>query len=387
MKDIHISDNIKFIGVNDYDLDLFESQYIIPNGVSYNSYLIIDEKVVVMDTIDKRKTDEWFLLLEKELGDRKPDYLVVSHMEPDHGANIKKFIEKHPNATIVGNKKTFCMINQFFNLDEGIKKMVVKEGDELSLGEHTLKFYFAPMIHWPEVMFTFEKKEGLLFSADAFGKFGTLDIEDEWDCEARRYYFNIVGKYGQQVQCVLKKISNLDIKMICPLHGPILKNNLGYYIDKYHVWSSYTPEDDGVLVAYASIHGNTKEAAFCMEKILKEMNAKKVVLADLTRDDMAEIVEDAFRYDKMILMSATYDGGLFPCMEDFLHHLKAKAYQNRKVALVENGSWVPMAAKKMSEIIQTMKNIDLIDEKVTILSSLKDKNIEEMKNIAKRILQ
>ena len=382
MSEVKISDSVKYIGVDDHDIDLFESQYIVPNGVSYNSYVILDEKIAVMDTADKRVTEQWFANLAKELGDRKPDYLIVSHMEPDHASNIQKFIETYPDAKIVGNAKTFTMIPQFFevNLDDD-HKVVVKEGDELSLGEHTLVFVMAPMVHWPEVMVEYEKKEKILFSADGFGKFGALDNDEDWACEARRYYFNIVGKYGAQVQALLKKAATLDIEMICPLHGPILKENLGYYIDKYNTWSSYEPEDKGILVAYASIHGNTAEAAEKFAEMLRESCTDKVTVTDLSRDDMAEAVEDAFRYDRLVLACATYDGGIFPCMEDFLHHLKAKNYQKRTVGLIENGSWAPMAAKQMRAILETMKNITVLDDVVSIKSVMKDENIEQMNKL------
>ncbi len=384
MKDIIISEAVKYIGVDDHDIDLFESQYIVPNGVSYNSYIIIDEKIAVMDTVDKRKTQEWLANLEETLGDRTPDYLVVSHLEPDHASNIQIFLEKYPEAKIVGNAKTFGMLPQFFDIDVTDRKVEVKEGDELSLGEHTLVFVMAPMVHWPEVMVEYEKKEKILFSADGFGKFGTLDTEEDWACEARRYYFNIVGKYGAQVQNLLKKAAGLDIATICPLHGPLLKENLGYYIGKYQVWSSYEPEDKGILVAYASIHGNTAEAAKKLAKILEEQGAEKVAVTDLSRDDMAEAVEDAFRYDRMVLAAATYDAGLFPCMEDFLHHLKSKGYQKRTVGLMENGSWAPMAAKQMRAILEGMKDITICDTVVSVKSTMNEVNVDSMKQLADR---
>ncbi len=387
MKDIVISEAIKYIGVDDHDIDLFESQYEVPNGVSYNSYIIIDEKIAVMDTADKRKTKEWLSNLEEALGERTPDYLVVSHMEPDHASNIQIFLEKYPSAKIVGNAKTFGMIPQFFDIDISGRKVEVKEGDELSLGEHTLVFVMAPMVHWPEVMVEYEKKEKVLFSADGFGKFGTLDTEEDWACEARRYYFNIVGKYGAQVQSLLKKAAGLDIATICPLHGPILKENLEYYIGKYQIWSSYEPEDKGILVAYASIHGNTAKAAIEMAKILEEQGAEKVAITDLSRDDMAEAVEDAFRYDRMVLAAATYDGGIFPCMEEFLHHLKSKNYQKRTIGLIENGSWAPMAAKQMKALLEGMKDITVCDTVVSIKSTMKDTNIESMKRLAEELIK
>lgn len=377
-----ISNAVKYIGADDHDIDLFESQYVVPNGVSYNSYLILDEKIAVMDTADRRVEAQWFANLERELGDRMPDYLIVSHMEPDHASLIGKFISKYPDAKIVGNAKTFPMISQFFDVDFEDKKVVVAEGEELSLGEHTLVFYMAPMVHWPEVMVTYEKKEKILFSADGFGKFGALDTDEDWACEARRYYFNIVGKYGAQVQMLLKKAAGLDIRMICPLHGPVLKENLAYYINKYQVWSSYEPEDKGVFIAYASIHGNTAEAAKLLAEELEKAGAEKVSVCDLAREDMAEAVEDAFRYDRIVLAAATYDGGIFTGMDEFLHHLKSKNYQKRKVALIENGSWAPMAAKQMRAVLETMKEIEIVEPVISIRSALSDANREEMKKLA-----
>ena len=370
MKDTTISENIIYIGADDKTLDLFESQYIVPNGVSYNSYLILDDKIAIMDTVDARATDEWFKNLENALAGRIPDYLVVSHMEPDHAANIAKAAEKYPDMKIVANAKTFPMMKQFFGTDFAGRNVTVAEGDTLSLGSHTLTFVMAPMVHWPEVMVAYESSEKILFSADGFGKFGALDADEDWACEARRYYFNIVGKYGVQVQALLKKAAGLDIQMICPLHGPILKENLGYYIDKYNTWSSYAPEDQGIFVASASIHGNTKAAA---EKLVEKLQAKtdlKVAFTDLTRDDLAEAVEDAFRYDRLVVCCPTYDGGLFPVMEDFLHHLKAKNYQKRTVGFVENGTWAPVAAKQMRALFEGMKEIKLLDPTVTIRSTL-----------------
>lgn len=388
MKDIKISDSIKYVGVDDHDIDLFESQYIVPNGVSYNSYVIIDEKIAVMDTADSRVTEQWFKNVESVLDGRKPDYLIVSHMEPDHASNIQKFFEKYPDSKIVGNAKTFAMILQFFDIEiDDNHKVEVKEGDELSLGEHTLVFVMAPMVHWPEVMVEYEKKEKILFSADGFGKFGALDTEEDWACEARRYYFNIVGKYGAQVQALLKKASALDIEMICPLHGPILKENLTYYIDKYNVWSSYEPEDKGILVAYASIHGNTAKAAKQFAKMLEKAGAPKVAVTDLSRDDMAEAIEDAFRYDRLVLASATYDAGLFPCMEEFLNHLKSKNYQKRTVGIIENGSWAPMAAKHIKTALESMKNINILEPVVSIKSTLKEENMESMNALVKELVK
>lgn len=364
-----ISDQIKYIGADDTDLDLFESQYIVPNGVSYNSYLILDEKIAVMDTIDKRKTEEWLANLAGELGDKMPDYLVVSHMEPDHAASIERAANTYPSMKIVGNMKTLQMMKQFFETDFTDRFVEVKEGDKLSLGEHELTFLMAPMVHWPEVMIEYESKEKILFSADGFGKFGALSADEDWACEARRYYFNIVGKYGVQVQALLKKAATLDIQTICPLHGPILTENLSYYIDKYNTWSSYSPEDKGILVASASIHGNTKAAALKLVEKL-EATGVKVAFTDLTRDDMAEAIEDAFRYDRMVVCACTYDGGLFPAAESFIAHLKSKNYQNRTVGFMENGTWAPMAAKHMRAAFETMKNITLLDSVVTIKSTL-----------------
>lgn len=386
MKDITITDSIKYIGANDHDIDLFESQYVVPNGVSYNSYVILDEKVAVMDTIDKRRTDEWLDNLAEELNGRDVDYIVVSHLEPDHAASLQVLAEKYPEAKIVANAKTFNMIPQFFTFDLTDRKVEVKEGDTLSLGKHVLQFFMAPMVHWPEVMVEYEQTEKVLFSADGFGKFGALDVEESWACEARRYYFNICGKYGAQVQALLKKAATLDIQMICPLHGPILKENLGYYIGLYDTWSKYEPEDEGIVVAYGSIHGNTAEAAKKFASILEEKGAKKVVVADLSRDDMAEVIEDAFRYDKLVLAAATYDGGIFPCMEDFLHHLSAKNYQKRTVAFIENGSWAPMAAKKMKAIVDTYKNMNVVEPVVTIRSTMKEDTVKTMEELADHLL-
>ena len=387
MTDINISDSIKYIGVNDKTLDLFESQYKIPNGVSYNSYVILDKKVAIMDTVDSRATDEWIANLEKTLDGRTVDYLVISHLEPDHSANIQNLIERYPDMKLVGNKKTFDMLPQFFDVDITGKTLLVAEGDELNLGDHTLQFFMAPMVHWPEVMVEYEKTEKILFSADGFGKFGALDVEDDWIDEARRYYLNIVGKYGSPVQVLLKKAATLDIKTICPLHGPILKENLSYYIDKYNTWSKYEPEEDGVLVAYASIHGNTANAAKKMASILEEKGAKKVVLFDLSRQDMSEAVTNAFIYDKLILAGATYDGGVFPCMEEFLLHLKSKNYQKRTVGIIENGSWAPMAAKTMEGILEKMRDLTICDSVVTIKSVAKEKDFENMRKLADEILK
>lgn len=387
MSDVRISDDILYIGVDDGDLDLFESQYEVPNGVSYNSYLIIDDKIAVMDTADTKVSEKWLSNLEKALGGRKPDYLVISHLEPDHAGNIRAAAEKYPEMKLVLNSKSAAMIVQFFEIDIEKRGIIVKEGEELNLGRHTLKFIMAPMVHWPEVMVEYEKTEKILFSADGFGKFGTLDTDEEWDCEARRYYFNIVGKYGAQVQALLKKAAPLDIKMICPLHGPILKENLGHYIERYSVWSSYEPEEEGVFVAYASIHGNTAAAALKMAEILKAKGAKKIEVMDLAREDMAEAVENAFRYSSMILAAASYDAGVFPCMEDFLHHLKSKNYQNRKIGIIENGSWAPSAAKTIRGILDGMKNIRIAEPAVTIKSVMKDADIPKMEELAEAVIK
>lgn len=387
MSNITISDSIKYIGVDDTTLDLFESQYIVPNGVSYNSYVILDEKVAVMDTVDARKTDEWFSNLTNTLNGRTVDYIVISHLEPDHAANIQMLAEKYPQAKLVLSAKAKAMLPQFFDIaDLDSRCMAVAEGEELSLGSHTLKFFMAPMVHWPEVMVEYETTEKVLFSADGFGKFGALSADEDWACEARRYYFNIVGKYGAPVQALLKKAATLDIQTICPLHGPILKEDLGYYIGKYMTWSSYEPEDEGVLVACASIHGNTKKAAEKMIEILKEKGIK-VAFTDLTRDDMAEAIEDAFRYSKLVIAAASYDGGVFPPMEDFLNRLGHKAYQKRKVGIIENGSWAPVAAKSMKAILDTMKDLTVCDTVVSIKSTMKDADVAAMNTLADELLK
>ena len=385
IKLMFISDSIKYVGVDDKDIDLFESQYVVPDGVSYNSYIIFDDKITIMDTVDARATEEWVKNVEEALDGKKPEYLVISHLEPDHAANIKLIADKYPDMKLIGNAKTFQMLPQFFDEDFSDRQVVVKEGDEISLGKHSLTFVMAPMVHWPEVMVAYEKTEKILFSADGFGKFGALDTEDEegWACEARRYYFNIVGKYGAQVQNLLKKAAALDIQTICPLHGPVLKENLGYYLNLYNTWSSYEPEDEGVLVAYASIHGNTAKAAKQIAEKLKAKGVEKMEVMDLSRDDMAEA---AFRYDKMVLACATYDGGLFPVMEDFLGHLKAKNFQKRKAALVENGSWAPLAAKKMRESLESMKNIEICENTVSIKSTVKAENVEQMDKMIDELL-
>lgn len=384
---IKISDTIKYIGVDDTTLDLFESQYVIPEGVSYNSYLIMDEKIALMDTVDARGAEEWEKNLLNELNGKKVDYVIVSHMEPDHAGSLKRVVELFPEVAVVGNAKTFVMIKQFYEDMEIENTLVVKEGDTLSLGSHTLNFVMAPMVHWPEVMVTYESSEKVLFSADGFGKFGALSLtqnEEDWACEARRYYFNIVGKYGAPVQTLLKKAAALDIAMICPLHGPVLKDNLEYYINLYDIWSSYKPENKGIFVAYASIHGNTAFAANEFAKILKD-KGEKVVVTDLSRCDIAEAVEDAFRYDRMVLAAASYDAGVFPVMQDFLHHLQAKAYQNRTVGIIENGSWAPTAAKTMKGILDTMKNINVVQPVVTIKSTLKESDVAGLNELAEAL--
>jgi flavorubredoxin len=382
-----ISDAVRYIGVDDKTIDLFESQYVVPEGVSYNSYLILDEKVALMDTVDARGMEEWEENLMRELGGRKVDYLVISHLEPDHAGSIGRLVELFPEVTLVGNAKTFNMLPQFFESGLTENRQTVAEGESLSLGTHTLTFYMAPMVHWPEVMVTYESSEKILFSADAFGKFGALDSEDEegWACEARRYYFNIVGKYGAPAQALLKKAAGLSIETICPLHGPVLNENLEYYIGLYDTWSSYKPEDSGVLVAYASIHGNTAVVAQKFAQMLRDKGVEKVVVSDLAREDMAEVIEDAFRYDRMVLAAASYDGGVFSCMQDFLHHLQSKAYQNRKVGIIENGSWGPTAARTMKGILETMKNVAIVEPTVTIRSVMKDTDIPALEALAESI--
>lgn len=384
-----VSDSVKYIGVDDTDIDLFENQYPVPDGVSYNSYVILDDKIAVMDTVDERKTDEWFSNLTEVLGDRQPDYLVISHLEPDHSSNIERLAVRYPDMKLVGNAKTFQMLPQFFDMDFSERSIVVKEGEELSLGTHKLVFYMAPMVHWPEVMVTYEATEKILFSADGFGKFGAIELtkDKDWACEARRYYFNIVGKYGGPVQQLLKKAAGLDINMICPLHGPVLKGNLGYYIGLYDTWSRYEPENKGVLIAYASIHGNTAKAAYELADMLKKAGEDKVVVSDLSREDMAEVIEDAFRYDRMILCAASYDGGVFPCMQDFLLRLQSKAYQNRTVGMVENGSWAPCAARVMRNIVDTFKNITVVEPVVTIKSTVKESDKAALSSLAQAIYE
>ena len=381
---MNISDKIKYIGVDDTTLDLFESQYAVPDGVSYNSYVILDDKTAIMDTVDKRGMKDWENNLLNALDGRNADYVIIQHMEPDHAGSLARLIELFPEITVVGNAKTFVMINQFFENINIKNSLTVKEGDTLNLGSHTLTFVMAPMVHWPEVMVTYENSEKVLFSADGFGKFGALSLTEnaDWACEARRYYFNIVGKYGAPVQTLLKKASALDIKTICPLHGPVLSDNLGYYLDLYNTWSSYQPESKGVFIAYASIHGNTAYAAEQFAEMLRNKGVDNVVITDLSRCDIAEAVEDAFRYDRMVLAAASYDAGVFPIMQDFLHHLQAKAFQNRTVGLIENGSWAPTAAKTMRNILETMKNITIVEPVVTIKSVLKETDIPALDQLA-----
>ena len=386
-KMIDITESIKYIGVDDNDLDLFESQYIVPNGMAYNSYIILDEKIAVMDTVDKRKKNDWWCALEKELAGKKPDYLVVQHMEPDHAGVIAEFVEKYPESKIVATDKAIRMLPLFFEgVDFAERTIAVKENDTLSLGKHTLQFIMAPMVHWPEVMVTYEQAEKVLFSADAYGKFGVLSVEEDWACEARRYYFNICGKYGTQVQNLLRKASALEISMICPLHGPVLKENLDYYIGLYNTWSNYEPETDGVCIAYASIHVNTAEAANKLDEILREKGAVKVSVTDLSRCDMAEAVEDAFRMSNLVLAASSYDAGIFPPMNDFLHHLQDKSFQNRRVALIENGSWAPVAGKLMYAKMKDLKDIDVIEPIITIRGRMKSSDIALLEGLAEVIL-
>ena len=379
-----ITDTIKYVGVNDETIDLFEGQYRMLHGVSYNSYVILDEKIAIMDTVDRRATDEWLSNLEGVLEGRTPDYLIVSHMEPDHAANIQRVAEKYPEMKLVGNAKTFPMIAQFFDLNIEGREVIVKEGDTLSLGRHTLQFFMAPMVHWPEVMVTYEQSEKVLFSADGFGKFGSLSVEEPWEDEARRYFINIVGKYGAPVQTLLKKAATLDIAMICPLHGPVLTENLGHYIGLYDTWSSYRPEEKGVLIAYASIYGNTRKAA---EALADELTCagQQVYMMDLCRCDLAQAVSDAFRYDRLVLACATYDSGMYLPMEDYLNHLKAKNFQKRKVGFVENGSWAPMAAKKMKEALEGMKEMTFCDTVVTIRSAMKENDLPQIQKLAEEL--
>ena len=381
-----ITRDIRYVGVDDHQIDLFEGQYAVPNGISYNAYVILDDKIAVMDTVDARKAEEYLKNLEAVLEGRSPDYLVISHVEPDHASSLKAFVDRYPGVQLVGNAKTFTMLQQYFDIDFA-SALVVKEGDSLSLGKHELTFYMAPMVHWPEVMVTYDSCDKVLFSADGFGKFGALDVQEDWDCEARRYYFNIVGKYGGQVQALLKKAAGLDIQVICPLHGPVLSENLGYYVNKYDVWSSYTPETEGVFIAYASLHGNTAEAAQKLAGILREKGCPEVEMIDLARGDFAEAVEGAFEFGKVVLAASSYDGGVMPFMDKLLHHLKAKNYQKRTVALIENGSWAPSAARTMKELLGQMKDITVIEPVVTIRGAVKPGDIEQLEALAQALMQ
>ncbi|MBQ4645135.1 MAG: FprA family A-type flavoprotein [Clostridia bacterium] len=376
---------IKYIGVNDHKIDLFEGQYDVPNGMAYNSYIIEDEKVAVMDTVDANFKDEWFANIKREIGDKAPDYLIVQHMEPDHSANINEFAKTYPNAVIVATDRAFVMMNKFFGTDYADRRIVVGEGDTLSLGEHTLTFVLAPMVHWPEVMMTYDDVEKTLFSADGFGKFGALDVEEDWACEARRYYFGIVGKYGVQVQAVLKKAAGLDIQRICPLHGPILTENLGYYLNLYDIWSSYGVESEGTLICYTSVYGNTKKAVEILAEELKNVGCPKVVVNDLARCDMAEAVEDAFRYGKIILATTTYNGDVFPFMREFVNELIERGYRNRKIGIVENGSWAPVVKNKITKAFELCKNLEFAETVVTIHSAVKEENLEQIKKLAEEM--
>lgn len=382
-----ISQAVRYIGVDDHELDLFEGQYIIPNGIAYNSYVVLDEKIAILDTVDGRFADEWQQNLDAELQGKTPDYLIISHMEPDHSAVISQMLERYPNLTGVCSARALPMMQRFFTTDYTSRMLVVNEGDTLSLGAHTLQFFMAPMVHWPEVMVTFEQSEGILFSADAFGKFGALDADEAWTCEARRYYFNICGKYGAQVQALLKKAAALDIKTICPLHGPILSENLEYYLNIYNTWSSYQAEDKGIFIAYCSLHGNTAKAALALEEIIASKSDIRVATADIAREDMAEALEDAFRHDRLVLAAPTYDGGIMPVMDTFIHHLMAKNYQNRTVGIIENGSWAPVAGRKMCEMMQSLKDITVLQPIVTVESTVKDSTMEQLNALADQLLK
>ena len=381
----NVTEQVFYVGVDDKTLDLFEGQYILPNGVSYNSYVIMDEKIAIMDMVDRREASRWFANLSEVLGEKQPDYLIISHLEPDHSANLSEVLALYPDIQIVSNEKLFGMLPQFFDVDIADRQVVVKEGDTLSLGKHELHFVMAPMVHWPEVMVTYESTDKILFSADGFGKFGALDVEEDWACEARRYYFNIVGKYGMPVQTLLKKAAALDIQIICPLHGPILSEKLDYYIGLYQTWSSYEPENQGVFIAYSSMHGNTKQAAEKLAKLLEAKGVEKVAIADLAREDMAECIEDAFRYDRLVVACPTYDGAIMPVMQDFIYHLKVKMYQKRTVGIIENGSWAPMAGKIMREQFEAMKDVTVLEEKVTIRSSVKPSDEEQFVALAEAL--
>lgn len=379
---MEITKDIKYIGVNDHDIDLFEGQYVVENGMAYNSYVILDDKIAIMDTVDKNFAKEWLANLEETLCGRKPDYLVVQHMEPDHSANIVNFLNAYPDAKVVASAKAFTMMEQFFGRDFSDCKKVIAEGDTFELGKHTLNFIAAPMVHWPEVMVTFDSTDKVLFSADGFGKFGALDVDEDWACEARRYYIGIVGKYGMQVQNLLKKASALDIEIIAPLHGPVLKENLGYYINLYDIWSSYRAESEGVMIAYTSVYGNTKQAAELLAKELEQKGCPKVVVADLAREDMAEAVEDAFRYDRLVLATTTYNAGIFPFMREFINHLTERGFKNRKIGLVENGTWAPTAAKTMKEMLAGCKNLEFAETTVQIKSALNDASKAQLESLA-----
>ena len=381
-----ITNDIRYIGVNDHDVDLFEGQYVVPNGMAYNSYVIMDEKIAVMDTVDQHFGQEWLEHLRAELGERKPDYLIVQHMEPDHSANIDVFLTAYPEATVVSSSKAFAMMKQFFGSDYADRRIVVGEGSTLSLGEHTLTFVTAPMVHWPEVIVTYDSLDKVLFSADGFGKFGALDVEEDWACEARRYYIGIVGKYGAQVQALLKKAATLDIATICPLHGPILTEDLGYYLNLYDIWSSYKVESEGVLIAYTSIYGHTKKAVELLASKLRNLGCPKVVINDLAREDMAECVEDAFRYGKIVLATTTYNGDVFPFMKEFINHLTERNWQNRTVGLMENGTWTPTAAKTMRKMLENSKNLSFCDTTVKILSALSPESEAQIDALAKELL-
>ncbi len=384
---VSVPATIRYIGVNDHQIDLFEGQYPVPNGMAYNSYVILDQKIAVMDTVDINFTQEWLRNLETELGGRKPDYLVIQHMEPDHSASIRHFLEAYPDTTVVATAKAFAMISQFFDLDLADHALTAENGATLSLGAHELNFIFAPMVHWPEVMMTYDSTDKVLFSADAFGKFGALDVEEDWDCEARRYYIGIVGKYGAQVQNVLKKAAGLDIQTICPLHGPVLKDNLAHYIEKYNIWSSYAVESEGVMIAYTSVYGHTKAAACLLADKLKENGCPKVVVCDLARDEMTEAVEDAFRYGKLVLATTTYNADIFPFMKQFIDHLTERNYQNRTIGLIENGSWAPLAVKIMKGMFEKSKNITWLESNVTIKSALNDDSRIQIEAMAKELCQ
>lgn len=381
-----VTDDIKYVGVNDHKIDLFEGQYDVPNGMSYNSYVIIDEKIAVLDTTDARFGDEWLSNLEKALDGRTPNYLIVHHMEPDHSSCINHFMQKYKDAVIVSSDKAFTMMKQFFGNDYQENRIIVKENDTLCLGKHTLSFLGAPMVHWPEVIVSYDSYDKVLFSADAFGKFGALDYEDEWACEARRYYFGIVGKYGMQASKLLEKVSGLDIEIICPLHGPCLKENLGYYLDLYKKWSSYTPEENGIVIAYTSVYGNTKKAAELLAEEIQTLGGVKVVLNDLARVDMHEAVEDAFRYDRLVLATTTYNNDIFPFMREFLEELHERNYQNRKIAIIENGSWAPQAQKIIRNKLEGFKNIEIIENSVTIRSAMSEENKAQIKELARALL-